>query len=121
LTDTYDGESTTEPITVRQKEQPWLTFDNQTGMSHAGYPASLNTSGSFTTVTEPVYRTKKAAKLAYNFANAPASDVRIAYGRIAAQPVTIPGAPIGLGLWAYGDGSKHWLRAEVIDAKGKTI
>jgi hypothetical protein len=121
VTVSYDGVSTSVPITIGQLEQPWLTFDNQTGMHHAGYPASLSTSGSFTAVTDPVFRSRKAAKLTYNFSAAPANDVRIAYGRVASNPVTIPGKPIGMGLWVYGDGSKHWLRAEVIDAKGKTV
>ncbi|MFY0544234.1 phosphodiester glycosidase family protein [Brevibacillus sp. H7] len=121
LTIAYDGLTASVPFTVGQTEQPWLTFDNQTSMHHAGYPASLSTSGSFTAVTEPVYRTRKAAKLTYNFAGAPQNDVRIAYGRVGSQPVAIPGKPIGLGLWVNGDNSKHWLRAEVVDAKGKTV
>lgn len=119
LTVSYDGVSTSVPITIGELEQPWLTFDNQTGMHHAGHPASLSNYGSFTAVTEPLFRSRKAAKLAYNFSAAPATDVRIAYGRVAAKPVAIPGNPIGLGVWVYGDGSNHWLRAEVVDAKGK--
>ncbi|CAJ1000919.1 phosphodiester glycosidase family protein [Brevibacillus aydinogluensis] len=121
LTVTYDGVTTSVPFVVGQFEQPWLTFDNQTGMHHAAVPASINNSGSFTAVSDPVFRTRKAAKLLYNFSGAPATDLRIAYGRVASQPVTIPGKPIGLGLWVYGDNSKHWLRAEVIDANGKTV
>ncbi len=121
VTISYDGVATSVPFAIGQTEQPWLTFDNQTSMHHAGYPASLNASGSFTAVTEPVYRTRKAAKLSYNFSSAPQNDVRIAYGRVGSTPVAIPGKPIGLGVWAYGDNSNHWLRAEVIDAKGKTI
>jgi hypothetical protein len=121
LTIEYDGFRTNIPFTIGQFEQPWLTFDNQVGMHHAGYPASLGTSGSFTAVSEPVFRTRKAAKLTYNFSQAPANDVRIAYGRIGSKPETLPGKPIGLGLWVYGDNSNHWLRAEVIDAKGKTV
>jgi len=121
VTITYDGVATQVPFTIGQTEQPWLTFDNQTSMHHAGYPASLSASGSFTAVTQPVYRTRKAAKLTYNFSGAPQTDVRIAYGRVGSQPAAIPGKPIGLGVWVYGDNSNHWLRAEVVDAKGKTV
>ncbi len=122
LTVSYDGVSTTVPVNIGALEQPWLTFDNLTGMYHTAFPDSLKNDGSFAAVTsgsgEPVFRTRKAAKLTYNFAGAPGDDVRIAYGRLGANPVTIPGRPFGMGVWVYGDGSKHWLRAEVIDAKG---
>ncbi|RNB79342.1 hypothetical protein EDM59_26985 [Brevibacillus nitrificans] len=121
LTVTYDGVSTTIPFAIGQFEQPWLTFDNQVGMYHAANPASISSAGSFGAVTDPVFRTKKAAKLVYNFSGAPASSMRIAYGVLGANPVTIPGKPLGLGLWVNGDNSRHWLRAEVIDANGKTV
>lgn len=123
LTISYDGLRTTVPVNIGAFEQPWLTFDNQPSMFHTAYPESLNTHGSFTAVTaggsDPVFRTKKSAKLIYNFAGAPENDVRIAYGRLGAKPEEMPGKPFGMGLWVYGDGSNHWLRAEVIDAKGK--
>lgn len=125
ITVSYDGVSTTVPVSSGQQvEVPWLTFDNQASMYHAGYPASLNASGSFKPVSgdaDQVFRTKKSAELVYNFSGAPTTDVRIAYGRVGANPVAIPGNPIGLGVWVNGDGSNHWLRAEIIDAKGKLI
>lgn len=121
LTITYDGVSTKVPFAVGQFEQPWLTFDNQVGMYHTALPASIHSSGSFAAVTEPVFRTKKAGKLVYNFSGAPSSEMRIAYGVLGAKPVTIPGNPIGIGLWVYGDNSRHWLRAEVTDANGKPV
>lgn len=122
ITVSYDGVAKTVPVNIGVMEQPWLTFDNLTGPYHKGYPESLNNNGSFTTVgvgSEPVFRTRKAARLNYNFAGAPRDDVRISYGRLGSSAVTMPGQPIGIGLWVYGDGSGHWLRAEVIDANGK--
>jgi len=121
VTVTYDGVSTTIPFAIGQFEQPWLTFDNQAGMYHAANPTSISSAGSFAAVSEPVFRTKKAAKLVYNFSGAPASGLRIAYGVLGAKPVAIPDKPLGLGLWVNGDNSRHWLRAEVIDANGKTV
>lgn len=121
LTITYDGVATSIPFAVGQFEQPWLTFDNQAGMYHAASPSSISSSGSFAAVSDPVFRTKKAAKLVYNFSGAPSSNLRISYGVLGPKPVTIPGKPLGLGLWVNGDNSRHWLRAEVIDAKGKTV
>lgn len=121
LTVVYDGVATSVPFVVGQLEQPWITFDNQVGMHHAAIPESLNASGSFTAVADPVFRTSKSAKLVYNFSGAPQGQLRIAYGRISSQPQQIPGKPIGLGLWVNGDNSKHWLRAEVLDANGKPV
>lgn len=121
LTITYDGVSTTVPFAVGQFEQPWLTFDNQVGMYHAANPSSISSAGSFALVSDQVFRTKKAAKLVYNFSGAPANNMRISYGVLGSQPVTIPGKPLGLGLWVYGDNSRHWLRAEVLDANGKPV
>ncbi len=122
LTLSYDGVSATVPVIIGEMEQPWLTFDNQVGMYHTAYPESISKQGSFKAVTgddTPIYRSKKSAELTYNFAGAPKTDVRIAYGRIGSNPVPIPGKPFGLGVWVFGDNSNHWLRAEVIDAKGK--
>lgn len=121
LTISYDGVSTSVPFAVGQFEQPWITFDNLTGMYHAANPSTIHSSGSFTAVSDPVFRTKKAAKLVYNFSGAPGSQLRIAYGVLGSKPVMIPGNPLGLGLWVYGDESRHWLRAEVIDANGKPV
>ena len=120
LTVSYDGVSTTVPVNIGELELPWLTFDNLSNPYHSGHPASLNNAGSFTLTgeSEPLFRTKKAARLQYNFAGAPKDDVRIAYGRLGSEAVAIPGKPFGMGLWVYGDGSGHWLRAEVLDAKG---
>mgnify|MGYP001088029876 CR=1 FL=1 len=121
LTISYDGVTANVPFSVGQFEQPWLTFDNLSGTYHAAIPSAINSSGSFVTVTDPVFRTRKAGKLVYNFSGAPSSDKRIAYAVLGSKPVTIPGKPLGLDLWVYGDGSGHWLRAEVIDANGKPV
>lgn len=120
LTVSYDGISTTVPVNIGEWELPWLTFDNLRNPYHSGHPASLNNAGSFTLTGESewLFRTQKAARLQYNFAGAPKDDVRIAYGRLGSEAVTIPGKPFGMGLWVYGDGSGHWLRAELLDANG---
>ncbi|USG65421.1 S-layer homology domain-containing protein [Brevibacillus ruminantium] len=121
LTVVYDGVATSVPFVVGQLEEPWITFDNQVGMHYAATPDSLSAKGSFTAVSDQVFRTKKAAKLVYDFTGAPQGQLRFAYGRIAAQPQQIPGKPTGMGLWVNGDNSRHWLRAEVIDANGKPV
>ncbi|WP_139491075.1 phosphodiester glycosidase family protein [Brevibacillus dissolubilis] len=123
LTVSYDGVNTTVPVNIGGTEQPWLTFDNMAGMNYTSNYEELKGKGSFTAVSgagEQVYRTAKAAKLVYDFNGAPTNEIRITYGRLGEKPQAIPGQPFGLGLWVYGDNSNHWLRAEVVDSKGKT-
>lgn len=31
---------------------------------------------------------------------------------------SVPGSPVKLGLWVYGDGNNHWLRAQLQDSAG---
>lgn len=121
VTVTYDGVSTTIPFAIGQFEQPWLTFDNLAGLYHAANPSSISSAGSFSLVSDQVFRTKKAARLVYNFSGAPSSSMRFAYGMLGKGPIAIPGKPLGIGLWVNGDNSGHWLRAEAIDANGKSV
>ncbi|WP_232697905.1 phosphodiester glycosidase family protein [Brevibacillus daliensis] len=124
LTVSYDGKTTTVPISIGATEQPWINFDNVTGISFEGNPAGLTSQGSFSLVTnqtDPVYGSRNSAKLAYDFSNSSPSANRFVYAKMGATPQVIPGQPFGLGLWVYGDNSHHWLRAEVIDANGKTL
>lgn len=116
----YDGLTTSIPVRVGTFTQPWLTFDHFDQTFHTGHPENISTHGSFTMTGngEPVYRSEKALKLNYNFAGASAGEVRIAYGRLGKEPVPMPGNPLRLGVWVYGDNSGHWLRAEVIDSQG---
>ncbi|MBO8172017.1 MAG: phosphodiester glycosidase family protein [Bacillaceae bacterium] len=121
LTASYEGVTTSIPVRIGTMPQPWLTFDNLKNMYHTSHPTRIADHGSFkqTDKGEPVYRTEHAAKLSYNFSQAPANDVRIAYGRLGNAPMTMPGHPLKIGVWVYGDNSGHWLRAEVYDSQGK--
>ncbi|MCF6093211.1 phosphodiester glycosidase family protein [Microaerobacter geothermalis] len=116
-----DGKTAQVPVHVGVQEEPWLSMDDLSGIYHTAYPATIATNGIFQQVEEPpfIYSSKKSTRLTYNFSNAPSSEVRIAYGRLGKEPILMPGRPLGLGLWVYGDNSKHWLRAEIIDAEGK--
>ncbi len=58
----------------------------------------------------------KGIKLTYHFGAG--SSNRAAYADPKA-PVALPGAPERLGLWVKGDGKGAWLRAVVLDAKGR--
>lgn len=65
---------------------------------------------------EPVKSGKISLKLDYNFTNT--TDTSAAYVTFK-EPVKIVGQPIELGVWAYGDASRHWLRANYINSAGE--
>jgi hypothetical protein len=107
-------------VSVGTKWSFWNNADNVLGLTYTTIPTSISQDGSFrqTTEGEPVKASNKALRLAYNFTNSANTDMRFAYGRFA-TPLAMPGQPMGMKLSVYGDNSQHWLRAELIDAKGK--
>ena len=118
LTVKVDTASTTVRVSVGGVEKPFYSFDIAKTLKFKAIPA-VGVTGSFrfTQGEEPVFRGAGAAILAYDFSSTP--DLRIAYGTFD-PPLDLPGMPIGIGLWVYGDGGNgHWLRARVVDASGK--
>ncbi|WP_017756473.1 S-layer homology domain-containing protein [Calidifontibacillus oryziterrae] len=66
---------------------------------------------------EPVKDGKTSIKLSYDFTTSE-EGIKAAY--VAAKtPIQLQGNPKELGVWVYGDGAEHWLRASVIDGTGK--
>lgn len=116
----FDGIEKRIPVNVGTTPQAFESFDALTGISYSALPSTIAANGSFTLVEDPVYRTKKAARLNYSFAGAAQTEIRFAYGLLGSKPLTMPGTPLSAGLWVYGDNCKHWLRSELVDAKGTT-
>lgn len=73
---------------------------------------------------EPVLNGFASGKLVYNFkaggttAGKPATGTSAAYA-LRKVRLSLEGRPLRLGLWVYGDGKQHWLRAVYYDGKGK--
>lgn len=110
--------STAVKVSVGSVEKPFYSFDTAKVLKFKALPADA-VAGSFryTEGDEPVFRGVGSARLAYDFSAT--SDLRIAYGSFD-PPLTLPGNPLGLGLWVNGDGGNgHWLRARIVDAAGK--
>ncbi|WP_175428339.1 S-layer homology domain-containing protein [Bacillus solimangrovi] len=87
------------------------TLDNWTESS-ARSVTELSLSG----VPSPVYEGSKSLRLKYDFTT-DEQGIKASYA-VANQKVQIPGKPVELGLWVYGDGNKHWLRGKLIDGVG---
>ena len=66
---------------------------------------------------EPVKVGNGALKLEYNMA-AEQTGTAAAYVNLK-SPMKAPGKPLEIGLWAYGDGTGHWLRGVYANSLGE--
>lgn len=116
LTGQFDQTVIEVPVVVGSQELgAFYAFEQATGLTYKGYP---DVPGGVKVVgpNEPVYRGSGAAKLTYDFSCS--QGTRAAYAQFSSD-VTLPGAPLGFGLWVYGNGGNgHWLRAQVEDKYG---
>jgi len=56
-----------------------------------------------------------ALKLIYNFTGTTGTSGAYLQSKSEAQNIEIPGYPEKIGMWVYGDGNTHWLRAQLLD------
>lgn len=63
-------------------------------------------------------REGSAARIDYDFLNS-GGGTTAAY-LTAKQSISVKGTPKSIGVWVHNDASDHWLRGEIIDAKGQT-
>ncbi|MEC0259257.1 family 10 glycosylhydrolase [Paenibacillus lautus] len=70
---------------------------------------------------EPIYYGHHAAALTYDFVGSE-SGTSAAYLNLkdpdGSTGRSVSGSPTALGLWVYGDGGNHWLRAQLQDSSG---
>ncbi|MEC0244096.1 metallophosphoesterase [Paenibacillus dokdonensis] len=57
-------------------------------------------------------------KLAYDFTGTTGTSGAYLQTTGEAQNIKVPGYPEKISMWVYGDGKKHWLRMQMLDAKG---
>ncbi|TDQ42868.1 Ig-like domain-containing protein [Aureibacillus halotolerans] len=60
----------------------------------------------------------KSAKLSYDFIGKPGTSGVYLTPRSSHRPIPIEGYPQKISMWIYGDGNKHWLRAQMKDGNG---
>jgi exopolysaccharide biosynthesis protein len=61
---------------------------------------------------------KQSLKVAYDFTGTTGTSGVYAFPSTA---IDIPGAPVKIGMWIYGDGKGHWLRSQLQDSKNNII
>ncbi|WP_054956349.1 phosphodiester glycosidase family protein [Paenibacillus dakarensis] len=57
-------------------------------------------------------------KLEYDFTGTTGTSGAYLQTKSAENNIVIPGYPEKISMWVYGDGKKHWLRAQMRDSKG---
>ncbi|WP_106768672.1 phosphodiester glycosidase family protein [Paenibacillus faecalis] len=57
-------------------------------------------------------------KLEYDFTGTTGTSGAYLQAKSPDHHIVIPGYPEKIGMWVYGDGKKHWLRAQLRDSKG---
>ncbi len=112
-----DSSTAVVKVGIGKTEKPFYGFETAKEIKFKDYPAG-QVPGSFrlTNIDEPTFRGAGAARLEYDFTGI--TGTRAAYGNFT-DGLTLPGQPLGLGLWVMGDGGNgHWLRARITDAGG---
>ncbi len=57
-------------------------------------------------------------KLEYDFTGTTGTSGAYLQTTDASKNLKVPGYPEKISMWVYGDGKKHWLRMQLLDAKG---
>lgn len=89
-----------------------VNFDQVRGWLRASQP-----NGSLRASDARVHSGAGSAVLSYNFTTR-ANDY-VAFER--ENPIALPGSPYAIGVWVYGDGSTHGMKAWLRDAEGEVL
>ncbi|MBS4209459.1 fibronectin type III domain-containing protein [Bacillus sp. FJAT-50079] len=98
-----------EPYIVLEDFENGIGSWNTSGAKYNSINASIT--------TDVVRFGQNALKLDYDF-----TDTQGTSGIYAStDKIVIPGNPVKIGMWVYGDGHKHWLRQQLTDANGQNF
>lgn len=108
----YEGLKAGTAVVIGSQVLLLSDFENPREWSFSTYPGEVTGKLEFT--SEQVKNGPLAAKLSYDFTTT--TRTRAAY--VNNVNIKLPGRPLKLGLWVYGDGHGHWFRGELTDANG---
>ncbi|MEO6487921.1 MAG: phosphodiester glycosidase family protein, partial [Thermoanaerobaculia bacterium] len=109
---TADGATGTATVDVGRKPAILEDYEDVSDMTAAA--ARGTAAFTFAMRPNPVRIGTRSGWLSWNFTNSPAGT-SAAYAQ---HPALIPisDRPLRIGIWVYGDGSRHWIRANLRDA-----
>ena len=79
--------------------------------------SATRATATFTAATERVHSGRRSGQLAFDFKVENAAGTAAASARHR-PAIKIAGRPVRIGVWVYGDGSRHWLRGLYFDGNG---
>ncbi len=103
------------PVILEDFENGMERYKEESGARYEKSIASLETD------EEYVRSGNGALKLEYDFTGWPSTSGAYLEVKDASRRIEIPDYPEKIGMWVYGDGNKHWLRAQLRDANGGAI
>lgn len=114
----YDGYGAMVPFVKGEQAAVIEDFEVARYMITSQVTPADTTKGSVKLVSDlPDQKSGKALQISYDFTNG--TGTRAAYG-VLGDGLTLSGAPTSLTMDLYSDASKNWVRAEIVDAAGKT-
>lgn len=115
---TYNGVRSEFPIQVTKAPEAVQIIDSFDVLSNwSSTTAKANAGITGATQAEPFREGTSSLKLTYDFTTAE-TGTKAAYA-VAQSVKAIEGLPKQIGVWVYGDASKHWLRGTIVDGNGE--
>lgn len=115
---TEDNEQTTPDSVVIEVEEPYIVLEDfESSSTWKATGAKYNTVDA-TVSSDEVRFGENSLRLDYDFLNQQGTS-----GIYASRDtrIEVPGNPKKIGMWIYGDGKKHWLRQQLVDANGQNF
>ncbi|UAC48374.1 hypothetical protein K6959_18045 [Bacillus aquiflavi] len=118
ITVQYGNVQDTMNVQVGRMPSILETFEN--GIDHWTASGARYNSVSIrqTTYPEPVRFDNHALQLNYDFIGTIGTSGAYAYPK---EDIEIDGYPETIGMWVYGDGAGHWLRAQMKDGNNNAF
>ncbi|KKO54116.1 family 10 glycosylhydrolase [Paenibacillus sp. DMB20] len=116
----HSGEETAAPLTASASEVV-EEFEDLNGIAVSAVRGKAELG--LVSRPETIHYGRHAVKLSYDFSN---SEIGTSAAYVNFKDAdgsagrSIPGKPASMGVWVYGDGGNHWLRAQVEAAGAKT-
>jgi hypothetical protein len=115
ITATYGKTKATVSVKIGPSQEVIETFDNTSNWTSSAIRATASSRSSGK--GEPVHNGKASLKFTYDFTTS-TSGTSAAYIN-AKKGFVMTSRPNHIGMYVFGDGKCHWLRALLIDGKGK--
>lgn len=114
----YDGYGAMIPFVEGQQDVMIEDFEvSRYAITSQVTPADM-TKGTVKLISDLPDQKSRGLQISYDFTNG--TGTRASYAVFGQDGRTLSGSPTSLSMDVYSDNSKNWVRAEIVDANGKT-